>query len=125
MKQFIFISYFLLLFSCKNGKPLNVESFRTGTFEIPADDNKSFGKTSFTRLGNLQIEQYGERTDSLFIEWKDNFNYTLKMLHPKSALDKEPIRVRITGVKANSYNFEAIVGHSNFKQKGTVYKISD
>lgn len=125
MKQIIFIGCLLLLLSCGNKTSLDIESFRTGTFEIPADDQKSYEKTTFTRTGDYQIEQYGDRTDSLTIVWKDNFNYTLRMLHPKSALDKEPIRVKITGVKANSYNFEATVGHSNFKQTGTVYKIID
>lgn len=116
----LFISL-LFLSSCSSSGNVDLNSFRTGTFEIPA--GKGFDKTMFVRTDSLQIEFYQNRTDSLSIVWKDNFNYTLYMLHPTSKLDKEPIRVRITSVKANSYEFEAIIGHSNFKQKGTVNKI--
>ncbi|MDT0551701.1 hypothetical protein [Urechidicola vernalis] len=113
----------VLVAACSSGGNVDVKSFRTGTFEIPA--GQGFDKTKFVRTDSLQIEYYQNRTDSLKIVWKDNFNYTLYMLQPKSKLDKEPIRVRITSVKANSYEFEAIIGHSNFKQKGTVNKIED
>lgn len=119
----ILICVLLFISSCKPGGNVDLNNFRTGTFEIPA--GKGFDKTTFVRTDSLQIEFYGDRTDSLSIKWKDNFNYTLLMLHPKSKLDKEPIRVRITGVTANSYDFEAVIGHSNFKQKGKVTKIAD
>ena len=119
--KFFIIS--ILISACASGGNVDVKNFRTGTFEIPA--GKGFDKTKFVRSDSLQIEYYQNRTDSLKIVWKDNFNYTLYMLRPKSKLDKEPIRVRITGVKANSYDFEAIIGHSNFNQKGTVNKIAN
>ncbi len=124
MKKIIIILVCCIsLISCSDNKKLDVKSFRTGTFEIPA--GKGFEKTTFTRIDSLQIETYGDRIDSLSIIWKDNFNYTLRMLHPKSALDKQPIRVKITGIKYNSYDFEAVIGHSNYKQTGTVLKIID
>lgn len=111
------------MLSCTNSKSLNIQDFRQGNFEIPGADK--YEKTLFTRVDSLQVETYKDRVDSLSIIWKDNFNYTLKMLNPKSALDKEPIRVKITGIKAHSYTFEAVIGHSNYKQKGTVYKLVD
>lgn len=114
---------FLFLASCLNDEKLDVLNFKTGTFEIPS--GKGFDKTIFIRKDSLQIETYSNRVDSLSIVWKDNFNYKLQMLNPKSALDKEPIRVKITGIKSNSYTFEAVIGHSNYKQKGTVVKISN
>jgi hypothetical protein len=44
------------------------------------------------------------------------------MLHPKSAIDEDPIHVKITNVKKDSYEFEAVIGHSNFVQKGKIIK---
>ncbi|AOW20001.1 hypothetical protein [Urechidicola croceus] len=110
-----------LLVSCKRDSKVNIENFRTGKFEIPAGDK--FEKTIFTRNDSLQIEIYEDRIDSLSIKWKNNFNYTLRMLNPITELDKEPINVKITGITSTSYDFEAIIGHSNYKQEGTVYKI--
>ena len=121
MKYLLVIWCCIVLVSCTKEKPLTVLDFRTGGFEIPGGE--SFEKTTFKRTDSLQIESYGNRIDSLSIVWKDNFNYTLQMLNPKSALDKEPIRVKITGIKSNSYSFEAVIGHSNYKQDGIVFKI--
>ena len=74
------------------------------------------------RTDSLQIEKYEDRIDTLTITWKNNFNYTLKMMHPKTALDEDPIYVKITNLKKDSYEFEAVIGHSNFVQKGEIIK---
>jgi len=108
--------------SCKNDE-LNPERFKTGTFEIPK--GKGYEKTVIIRQDSLQIEKYEDRIDSLSIIWKNNFNYTLKMLHPKTAIDEDPIYVKITNLNKDSYDFEAVIGHSNFIQKGTIYKKSN
>jgi hypothetical protein len=47
------------------------------------------------------------------------------MLHPKSKKDEAPIHVKITSIKKNSYTFEAVIGHSNFIQKGEIFKTSN
>ena len=122
MKNLTFLCVLLLAFSsCMQGEKVDVESFKIGKFEIPAE--KKIQRTFIIRTDSLQIETYGNRTDTLAIHWKNSFNYTLKMLHPKTDLDNELINVKITGVKANSYTFEAIIGHSNYVQKGTAYKL--
>lgn len=110
---------FISVLSCKNDE-LNADRFKTGTFEIP--EGKGYKKTIIIRQDSLQIEKYEDRIDSLSIFWKNNFNYTLKMLHPKTAIDEEPIHVKITRLKKDSYNFEAVIGHSNYVQKGTIFK---
>lgn len=107
--------------SCIKSEKLDIESFKVGTFEIPAE--KKIERTVIIRTDSLQIETYDNRTDTLAIHWKNSFNYTLKMLNPKTDLDNELINVKITGIKTNSYTFEAIIGHSNYVQKGTVYKL--
>ncbi|MBV1887863.1 MAG: hypothetical protein KUG51_01080 [Urechidicola sp.] len=118
----IFLSIFAIL-SCEPKKKLDVETFKQGTFEILADEK--YEKTTFKRIGDLQIEYYEDRVDTLSIHWKNNFNYTLQMLHPKSKLDNEPINVKLKSITTNSYDFEAVIGHSNFVIKGTVIKISE
>jgi len=123
MKKLALILVLLItLFSCKNDE-LNPDRFKMGTFEIP--EGKGYKKTIIIRQDSLQIEKYEDRIDSLSIFWKNNFNYTLKMLHPKTAIDEEPIHVKITSLKKDSYIFEAVIGHSNYVQKGTIFKTLD
>ena len=118
----LIISIITLIISCKNG-PLNPDRFKTGTFEIP--EGKGYKKTIIVRQDSLQIEKYEDKTDTLSIVWKNNFEYTLKMTHPKTAIDEDPIHVKITNLKKDSYEFEAVIGHSNFVQKGEIIKISN
>lgn len=118
----IIIFTFCLLISCKDEKKTNPFEFRSGTFEIPAGDK--YTKTTIIRKDNLQIEHYENRIDTLLIEWENSFKYQLKMLHPKSELDKKPINVKITNIKENGYDFIAKIGYSKFEQKGTLIKIS-
>jgi len=118
----LIISIITLIISCKN-EPLNPDRFKTGTFEIP--EGKGYKKTIIVRQDSLQIEKYEDKTDTLSIVWKNNFEYTLKMTHPKTAIDEDPIHVKITNLKKDSYEFEAVIGHSNFVQKGEIIKISN
>ncbi|CAM1361589.1 conserved hypothetical protein [Tenacibaculum sediminilitoris] len=131
---------FLVLFlaiACTPEKKGDPTRFVHGTFEIPAGDN--YGKTTIVRKDSLQIEEYTKKVsistdslvtekeiqhiDTLYIKWKNNFAYTLRMKNPKTDLDKDPIFVQITKVTDSSYNFSARIGYSKFTQKGTVYKI--
>ena len=123
--------------SCKKEIISNASRFKKGVFEIPA--GKGYSKTVLTRVDSLQIEEYAkytqtmtdsgvfekeiQRIDTLYITWKNNFFYTLKMKSPRNNLDKDPIFVQITKVSDSSYNFSAKIGYSEFKQKGIVYKI--
>jgi len=129
----------LLLLSCNsdNNNNNDAERFKLGIFEIPA--GKGYSKTTVKRIDSLQIEEYIKYTeistdsgvfkkenkviDTLYIKWKNNFFYTLKMKSPKTELDKDPIFVQINKITKNSYDFTAKIGFSEFKQKGTVYII--
>lgn len=129
--------YLLLTASCTSEIKNNTDRFKKGFFEIPAGEG--YGKTAVRRVDSLQIEEYTKlvsissdsgtfekqekRIDTLFIQWKNNFFYTLKMKSPKNELDNDPIFVQITKVMDSSYNFTAKIGFSNFQQKGIVYKI--
>ena len=97
--------------------------FKQGTFLIRAGEN--FEQTIIYRKDSLQIEHYQNRIDTLMIHWKNNFSYTLKMLHPKTKLDKKTVRVRIVKVYRGGYDFTAKMENSNFEQKGRIKKIAD
>lgn len=139
MKQTLgFLVIILLLAACAPKSKGDPTRFKHGTFEIPAGEG--YSKTIIIRKDSLQIEQYSkivsistdstvsekriEHIDTLFITWKNNFAYTLKMKNPKTDLDKDPIFVQITKVTDNSYDFTAKIGYSNFRQKGTVFKVN-
>ncbi|WP_457616069.1 hypothetical protein [Lutibacter sp.] len=121
-KTILIVASLVLIISCKN-ESLSPDRFKTGTFEIP--EGKGYEKTVIIRMDTLQIERYQDRIDTLTIHWKNNFNYTLKMLHPKTAIDEEPIHVKITNLKKDSYEFEAVIGYSNFVQKGEIFKTAN
>ncbi|MCD8406043.1 hypothetical protein LNI90_09090 [Tenacibaculum dicentrarchi] len=140
MRYFFYFLVAFLVISCnstdKQGDP---ERFKHGNFQIPGSNN--YGKTTIVRTDSLQIEEYTKTTsisladgsvsekqekhiDTLFIKWKNNFAYSLRMKSPKNDLDKDPIFVQITKVTDSSYSFTAKIGYSNFKQNGTVYKVN-
>ena len=112
----------LSLLACKT-EGEDPDRFKSGIFEIP--EGKGYAKTVISRYDTIQIETYQDRVDTLSIHWKNNFNYTLKMLHPKTAIDEDPIHIKITSIKKESYDFEAVIGHSNYIQKGTIIKKGD
>jgi hypothetical protein len=123
MKKFIgLVLFYLVLIGCSSDSR-DPDRFRNGVFEIP--EGKGYKKTIIIRNDSIQIEKYEDKIDTLHIEWESNFTYTLKMLHPETAIDEDPIHVKITRLKKNSYEFEAVIGHSNFIQKGTLRKISN
>lgn len=128
---------FLVIISCSEKPRGNSDRFKQGVFEIPA--GKGYSKTIVKRIDSLQVESYTKfveistdsgafvkqekRIDTLYIKWKNNFFYTLKMKSPKTDLDKEPIFVQITKVTDTSYNFSAKIGYSEYKSEGVLYKI--
>ena len=111
------------LFSCVESKKMDVESFKTGTFKTLLDNNED---TSIAvRNDSIQIETHDSKEYKYSISWVNNFEYILKKTNPKTALDNTPFHVKITGVKENSYTFTAYYKGSNFRQTGTVIKISE
>ncbi|MCG1036707.1 hypothetical protein [Polaribacter sargassicola] len=136
-KLFGVLTILITLVSCKSEIEDNSDRFKQGVFEVPA--GKGYSKTIITRIDSIQIEEYDKivsisndsttsekrikHIDTLYIKWKNNFFYTLKMKSPKKELDKDPIYVQITEVKDSSYNFKAKIGFSKFVTDGTIYKI--
>lgn len=138
--RFMFFSLFsllLFLFSCQSEFKDNSDRFKKGVFQIPAGEG--YSKTIITRIDSLQIEEYEQiisisndstsgvkrikHIDTLYIKWKNNFFYSLKMKSPKKELDKDPIYVQITKVTDSSFSFKAKIGFSKFSTDGTIYKV--
>ena len=123
MRKFIFLVILISLSSCMNSKKIDVESFKIGKFKTVLDANED---VSFAvRNDSIQIETHDSKEYEYSINWVNNFEYVLKKINPKTTLDNTPFHVKITGIKENSYTFVANYKGSNFKQKGTVIKISD
>lgn len=123
MKKIALIIVLVLAFASCKEEPINPDRFKYGTFEIP--EGKGYEKTIIVRQDSIQIETYEDRIDTLSISWKNNFNYTLKMINPKTAIDEDPIHIKITNIDKDSYDFEAVIGHSNYVQKGKLIKKSN
>ena len=141
MKKLLFLIAFIsIVISCKEAPIVdNNNLFKKGVFEIPAGDG--YGKTTITRVDSLQIEEYTKiisistdsivknridtHIDTLYIKWKNNFSYILRMKNPKNSLDRDQIFVQINKVTDSSYSFTARIGYSKFKQTGTVYKVKN
>lgn len=111
----------LIFTSCKSGVEDNSDKFKIGVFEIPA--GKDFVKETIIRKDSIQISKYGEHIDTLSIEWKNNFFYTLKYINPKNDLQKDPMYIQINKIKDDSYDFTVKIGFSKFSKKGTIYKV--
>jgi len=136
-KLLAILVFFTVLVSCQSEIKDNTDRFKKGVFEIPAGEG--YSKTIITRKDSIQIEEYekiiavsigsnaGEKRikhlDTLYIKWKNNFFYSLKMKSPKKELDKDPIYVQITEITDNSYKFKAKIGFSKYATDGTIYKV--
>ena len=136
MRIFVSILLFSLCFySCKKAYKTSANRFKLGVFEIPA--GKGYSKTIITRKDSIQIEEHTttisistdstvterkiKHIDTLYITWKNDFAYSLRMKNPKNDLDKDPIFVQINKISDDSYDFTAKIGYSKFKQTGTLY----
>ena len=131
------VSCFLFLITSCSIEKGDADRFKKGVFEIPAGNG--YSKTTITRIDSLQIEEYDKiisisndslseekrvkQIDTLYIKWKNNFFYSLKMKSPKKQLDKDAIYVQITKITDNSYDFSAKIGFSKFLTDGTIYKV--
>ncbi|MGB0880020.1 MAG: hypothetical protein ACPGTO_05590 [Polaribacter sp.] len=119
--SFVFFLSSFLFFSCKSEIKDNSDRFKKGVFEIPA--GKNFVKETIIRKDSIQISKYGDNIDTLLIQWKNNFFYTLQYINPKNDLQKDPMFIQINKIHKNSYDFTVKIGFSKYSKKGTIYKI--
>jgi len=117
----ILICSLFILNACKSERSSTSYSFETGHYKSYLENKRD--SSSFYRVDDLQIETYKSKIDTFQIKWKNKFEFRLKKLHPKSKLDSTDFVVKITKIKDNSYDFQAGYLNSNFKQKGSTYKL--
>lgn len=107
--------------SCVKSNKVNVDDFKMGSFKTVLDDRETVSLAY--RNDSVQIESYNEVKDTFYITWLDQFEYVLLKKNPKTMLDSTPFHVKITSIKNDSYTFRAHYKGSNFKQKGTAFKL--
>lgn len=121
MRYFFIVLLLFSLVSCIKKNKVNMDDFKQGKFKTVLEDKET---VSFaTRNDSIQIEDFNGIKDTFNIKWLDQFEYVLTKRVPRTMLDSTPFYVKITGVKQNSYSFKAYYKGSNFKQKGTAFKL--
>ena len=123
MRTLLIIMVLSFSASCLENKGGNVDDFKNGSFKTVLEDGENI---SFAiRKDSLQIESFNQVNDTFSIKWIDQFEYVLLKKKPKTLLDSTPFHVKITSIKKNSYTFKAYYKGSNFKQKGTAFKLDE
>ena len=114
----IILTYFM---SCIKSSKVNVDDFKMGSFKTVLDDRETVSMAY--RNDSVQIESYNEVKDTFYITWLDQFEYVMLKKNTETLLDSTPFHVKITSIKNDSYTFRAHYKGSNFKQKGTAFKL--
>lgn len=123
MRYALIVIVLLTHVSCFENSKGNVDDFKHGSFKTVLEDGED---VSFAiRKDSMQIESYKQVKDTFYINWIDQFEYVLLKKNPKTQLDSTPFHVKITSIKKDSYTFNAYYKGSNFKQKGTAYKLEE
>lgn len=119
-----YLTIIIILFassSCIKNNNIHVDELKYGSFKTTLEDKETVSFAS--RNDSIQIEDFNGVKDTFKIKWIDQFEYTLVKKYPKTMLDSTPFHVKITGIKDNTYTFNAYYKGSNFKQKGTAIKL--
>ncbi len=111
----------ILSISCVKSTNLHVKELKKGSFKTTLEDNETVSYAM--RNDSIQIEDFNGIKDTFNIEWIGQFEYVLVKRHPKTLLDSTPFHVKVTGIKNNTYTFNAYYKGSNFKQKGWAEKL--
>lgn len=121
MKYFLVLCFVFFL-SCDNSKGLTPEQLRTGTFKTILNDTVS---SLAIRNATKQIETYDDEKFEFDVFWNSDFEYSLKRINPKNALDSTEFIVKITGIHKNTYTFKAHYKGFKYFQEGKAIRISD
>jgi len=121
MRYFAIVIIVFTTVSCLKNNNAHVDDLKNGSFKTTLEDKETISYA--TRNDSLQIEDFKGIKDTFNIKWIDQFEYVLVKKNPKTMLDSTPFHVKITGIKNNTYTFNAYYKGSNFKQKGTAIKL--
>lgn len=121
MRYFFVFAVLCSLVSCIKKSEVHMDDFKQGRFKTVLEDQEAVSYA--IRNDSIQIEEFNGVKDTFNIEWLDQFEYVLTKRVPKTLLDSTPFYVKLTSVQQGSYSFNAYYKGSNFKQKGTAYKL--
>ena len=121
MRYYLIFGLLLLTASCIDKGKVRMDDFKQGKFKTVLEDKETISFAE--RNDSIQIEDFNGLKDTFNIKWLDQFEYVLTKKDPKTMLGSTPFHVKITSVKPDSYSFNAYYKGSNFKQKGTAFKL--
>tara|TARA_B100000767_G_scaffold274360_1_gene307082 strand:+ start:4947 stop:5324 length:378 start_codon:yes stop_codon:yes gene_type:complete len=125
MRPLFSFALLLLYCSCYTNNR-ECEQFHKGTFEFKTIVGDKILKSIFVRDTRYEVETFEGKIDSASIRWINSCECVLTKIHPSSNQDKRPVSIKILSTSKNRYVFEyALVGDSNNKQRGTIYKIKN
>lgn len=125
MKNTLFAAVLcLLLTSCYNPER-NCQQFKDGTFSFTTTVNGEEKTTTFTRQGDLEIDEFEGKVDSASIRWINDCEYIVRKLNPKSRAEEKSVHMKIISTTDDSYTFEYNIVGSAQKSRGTAYKIEE
>lgn len=119
-----YLVLFVFLSSCYQIER-NCTDFKTGTFKSTVTIEGKDYVSQFTRDNDLQIETFGNSTDSASVRWINDCEVVFKTINPKNRTEKKDIHLKILTTTDSSYTFEySYVGETQ-KQNGTAIKLSE
>jgi len=123
LSRFLIAAGILSLGGCMQQPERNCDDFHTGRFRFELEVDGVKKTTLLERTEHFQYETFEGKTDTASVRWVNDCEFILQELHPKTALPKRPIRMKILTTSKNSYTFEyGIVGEKDTRT-GTAYRI--
>jgi hypothetical protein len=120
----VYFIYLLAIISSCYQPSRDCKSFKDGTFAFTSQIDGEEQTTTFTRLGDMEIDYYKGKQDTSSVRWINDCEYVVKKLHPKNKAEEQSVHMKILSTTDNSYTFEySIVGDSR-KLKGTATRTS-
>lgn len=122
MKSLKALVLLILLTSCYKTER-NCNDYKTGRFQSESIVNGEVYTSTFTRTKKLQVETYGNHTDSSEVRWINDCEVIFRTINPKNMAEEKDVHLKILATTDSSYTFEySYVGEVK-KAKGTAYRI--
>jgi hypothetical protein len=98
-------------------------AFKDGSFRFTTTVNGKEMTTTFTRVGNREVDFFEGKSDTSSVRWINDCEYVLKKVSPRNMAEEKSVHIKILSTTDSSYTFEyGIVGDTK-KSKGTAVKL--
>jgi hypothetical protein len=117
--------YLILLILCSSCYQIerNCTDYKLGTFESTIEISDQIYTSTFIRTEDLQIETFGNKTDSATVRWINNCEMVFKTINPKSIAERKDIHLKILTTTDSTYTFEYSYVGESLKQKGVAKRM--